>query len=136
MHVDTLLKLYLKHVKCYIRDSVYISNKCPREVDPDTEIVTFDVTSLYTSIPQEYGLKGLEYFLTIFKEEINPRFSNKLILDVAGFIFKNNSLTFDSTFFSQIKGTPMGTLFGPTYAILTMAYNEIQVYSILKTLII
>ena len=63
------LKPYLKHVKSYIRDSVDFLNKCPREVDPDTEIVTFDVTSLYTSIPHKYGLKALGYFLTTFKEE-------------------------------------------------------------------
>ena len=44
--LDTLLKPYLKHVKSYIPDSVDFLNKCPREVDPDTEIATFDVTSL------------------------------------------------------------------------------------------
>ena len=57
--LDTLLKPYLKHVKSYIRDCVDFLNKCPREVDPDTEIVTFDVTSLYTSISHEYGLRIL-----------------------------------------------------------------------------
>ena len=70
--LDTLLKPYLKHVKSNIRDSIYFLNKCPREVDPDTEIVTFDVTSLYTNIPHEYGLKALGYFQTTFKEEMNP----------------------------------------------------------------
>ena len=55
--LDTLLKPYLKDVKSHIRDSVDFLNKCPR--DPDTEIVTFDVTSLYSSIPHEYGLKAL-----------------------------------------------------------------------------
>ena len=97
--LDTLLKPYLKHVNSYIRDSVDFLNKCPREVDPDTEIVTFDVTSLYTSIPHECGLKALGYFLATFKEEMNPRFINQFILDVADFILKNNSLTFDSVFF-------------------------------------
>ena len=51
--LDTLLKPYLKHVKSYIRDSVDFLKKCLREVDPDKEIVTFDVTSLSTSIPYE-----------------------------------------------------------------------------------
>ena len=97
--LDTLLKPYLKHVSSYIRDSVDFLNKCPKEVDPDTEIVTSDVTSLYTSIPHEYGLKSLGYFLATFKEEMNPRFTNQFILDVADFILKNNSLTFDSMFF-------------------------------------
>ena len=113
--LDTLLKAYLKHVKSYIRDSVVFSNKCPREVDHDTEIVTFDVTSLYTSVPHEYDLKALGYFLTAFKEEMNPRFNNQFVLDAADFILKNNSLTFDSIFFLQLKGTAMGTFFAPTY---------------------
>ena len=125
--LDALLKPYLKHVKSYIRDSVYFLNKCPREVDPDTEIVTFDVTSLYTRISYEYDLKALGYFLTAFKEEMNPRSNNQFILDPADFILKNNSLTFDFMFFLQLKGTAMSVVFAPTYASLTMAYHEIQV---------
>ena len=102
--LDTLLKPYLKHVTSYVRDSVDFLNKCPREVDPDTEIVTFDVASLYTSIPYEYGLNALGYVLTIFKEEMNPRFNNQFILDAADFILKNHSLTFDSMFFCNLRG--------------------------------
>ena len=78
--MDTLLKPYFKHVKSYIRDSVDFLNKSPREVDPVTEIVTFDVASLYTSIPHEYGLKALGYFLSTFEEEMDPRFNNQFIL--------------------------------------------------------
>ena len=43
-------------------------NKCPGEVDPDKEIVTFNATSLYTKILHEYGLNILGYFLTNFPE--------------------------------------------------------------------
>ena len=58
--LDALLKPYLKHLNSYIRHSVDFLNKYPREVDhPDTEIVTFDVTSSYTRIPHGYGLKAL-----------------------------------------------------------------------------
>ena len=32
---------------------VFFLNKCPREVDHDMEIVTYDVTSLYTIVPHE-----------------------------------------------------------------------------------
>ena len=74
--VQIVLKPYLKHVKSYIRDSVDFLNKCLTEVDPDTEIVTFYVTSLYTSISHEYDLKALGYFLTIFKKEMNIQFNH------------------------------------------------------------
>ena len=63
---------------------------------------------------------------------MNPRFTNHFILDVADFILKNNSLTFDSMFFLQLKGKAMGTVLAPTYAKLTMAYHEIQVYFVIK----
>ena len=37
--LDTLIKPNLKHIKSYIQDSVDFLNKCPREVDLDTEII-------------------------------------------------------------------------------------------------
>ena len=37
-------------------------------------------------------------------------------------------------FFLHFKGTAMGTVFAPTYANLTMAYHEIQVYFIIKNI--
>ena len=41
---------------------------------------------------------------------MNPRFNNQFIVDPADFILKNNSLTFDSIFFLQLKGTATGSL--------------------------
>ena len=107
-------------------------NKFPRDVDPDTEIVTLHATSLYTNIPHEYGLKALGYFLAIFKEEMNLRFNNQFISDAADFILKSNSLTFDSMFFLQFKGTTMGTVSETPYANLTIAHHEIQGCFIIK----
>ena len=58
-------------IKSFIRDSLdFFKNKCPRDVDEDAEIVTFDVISLYTSIPHEFGLEATDYFL----EDLHPRF--------------------------------------------------------------
>ena len=106
----------------------FFKNKCPRDVDEDTEIVTFDVISLYTSIPHEFGLEAIDYFL----EDLHPRFRKKFVLESANFILKNITLTFDSEFYLQIKGKAMGTIFAPTYANLTMGYHEIKVYSIIR----
>ena len=39
--IDILLKPFLKHIKIFVCDSLDFSNKCPRDVDEDTEIVTF-----------------------------------------------------------------------------------------------
>ena len=39
-------------------------------------------------------------------------------------------MKFKNEFYSQIKGTAMGTIFAPTYAILSMGYCEIKLYSV------
>ena len=103
-----------------------------KRCDQNTEIVTFDVISLYTSIPHEFGLEARDYFLTKYQENLYSRFRKEFVLESANFILKNNILTFDSEFYLQIKGTAMGTIFAPTYARLTMRYHEIKVYSIIS----
>ena len=64
-----LLKPFLKHIKNFIRNGLGFVNKCPRDVDEDTEIVTFDVTSLYTSIFHEFGSEAIDYFLTKYQDQ-------------------------------------------------------------------
>ena len=61
--IDILLKPFLKHIKSFIRDGLdFFLTKLPGDVDEDTEIVTFDVVSLYTSIPHEFDLKAVDPF--------------------------------------------------------------------------
>ena len=101
------------------------------------EIVTFDVTGLYTNTLQEYGLKALGYFPTIwvFKEEMNPRLNNQFILDATEFFLKSNSLIFYSVFF-YLKGTAMGTVLAPTYANVQWPITKFKFISLWKTLMI
>ena len=111
--IDILLKPFLKHIRSFIRDILDFFN--PRYVDEDTEIVTFDVISLYTSIPHKFGLEAINYFLTKYQEDLHAIFKKEFVLESANFILKNNTLTFDSEFYLQMKGTAMGTIFAPTY---------------------
>ena len=39
-------------------------------------------------------------------------------------------MKFNNEFYSQIKGTTMGTIFAPTYATLSMGYFEIKLYCV------
>ena len=60
--IDILLKPLMKPIKNFIRDSLDFLNKCPRDVDEDTEMVTFDVISFYTSILHEFVLEAVDCF--------------------------------------------------------------------------
>ena len=56
-----------------------INNDCKQDVAENTEIVTFDVISLYTSIPHEFGLEGIDYFLA--------KYQGDLIQDLERYLF-------------------------------------------------
>ena len=82
--IDILLKPFSEHIKSFIRNSSDFLSECPRDVDKDTEIVIFDVISLYTSIPHESGLDAM--FLTKYQEDLYPRFRKEFVLESANFI--------------------------------------------------
>ena len=83
--IDILLKPFSEHIKSFIRNSSDFLSECPRDVDKDTEIVIFDVISLYTSIPHEFGLDAI-MFLTKYHEDLYPRFRKEFVLESANFI--------------------------------------------------
>ena len=72
--INILLKPFLKRIKIFIRNSLDFLNKCPRDVDENTETVTPGVISLYTSIPQDFGLEAIGYFLAKDQEYYHPRY--------------------------------------------------------------
>ena len=96
-------------------------------------MVTFDVCSLYTNIPHEVGPRAIEYFVSYYRQSINPRFTTQFIMEAASFILSNNSITFGEMFHLQIKGTTMGTVFAPTYDTLSMCFHEMELYAIIRS---
>ena len=57
----------------------------------DSEIVTFDLISLYTSIPHKFGLEAIDYFLTKYQEDLHPRFREEFDLEIANVILKKQN---------------------------------------------
>ena len=109
-------------MKSNIKDSIHYLNKSKRTVKSGTIIVTFDVSSLYTSIPHDLGIEALTYYLRTFNHTIDSRFNINFILEATNFILKNNTFIFNGDNFLQLMGTAMGTIFAPTYATLVLGY--------------
>lgn len=118
------------HVQSYIKDNLDFLNKCSRSCEENTVLVTFDVVSLYTSIPHKYGLEAISYWIETYPLTLHNRFSKEFILEGIKIILENNNCTFNDEFYHQISGTAMGTIFAPTYASLTMGYFELKLYNI------
>ena len=122
--LDKILKPLVTHSKTYIKDEFDFLRKFPRKVPPDTRIVCFDVTSLYTSIPTDLGIEALDYWYDRLSSLIDKRFTKSFILESVRFILENNFFQFNSVMWHQCCGTAMGKSFAPPYACLTMSYLE------------
>ena len=66
-------------------ESLDFLNKCPRDVDEDSGVVTYDVVSLYTVIPHEFNLKVIDYFLTKYEKDLLPKFSKEFVLELVNY---------------------------------------------------
>lgn len=126
--MDFLLKPLLQHVPSSVRDGTDFLNNLPKSVEEDCLLTTFDISSLYSNIPHDLGLKAIEYWLNTFPDTIPRKDCKNLILECTRFILEHNVFLFNDAYFLQILGTAMGTKMAPTYATLTIAYLERTLY--------
>ena len=64
-HIDTILKPYMECLPSYVKDTSDFIKKLHSLQDLTTEsyLVTLDVSSLYSNIPHDDGIKAYNYFL-------------------------------------------------------------------------
>ena len=95
-------------------------NDMTLQVNGNEEIllVTMDVKSMYTTIPQEEGIDAL-----LSKSDIIG-LPKHILRELMNLVFKNNIFSFNGTMYKQISGVAMGTPLAPTLAILFMSDLE------------
>ena len=59
--IDTLIKPIVSHLNTYIKDDWDFLRKIPYEFSNPVSLYSYDITSLYTSIPHCLGLEALTY---------------------------------------------------------------------------
>nr|VZI16658.1 unnamed protein product [Spirometra erinaceieuropaei] len=75
---------------------------------PSDIMVSFDVTSLFTSIPQDLAVETIELLLREKYDETENRLGHAQLIQLLKFCLKTY-FTFDGTIYEQVKGTPMGS---------------------------
>ncbi|BHF62110.1 hypothetical protein SprV_0100509100 [Sparganum proliferum] len=75
---------------------------------PNEVMVSFDVTSLFTSIPQDLAIETIELLLQCKYDETENRLGHAQILQLLKLCLRTY-FTFDGTIYEQVKGTPMGS---------------------------
>ena len=84
-----------------------------------TFIITADIKSLYTLIPNEDGVKCVVNELTN-----KTKFSPLTLSTLLNLVLKNNIFNFGEENYIQINGTAMGTIMAPTYANIYLKNKE------------
>ena len=132
--IDEILKPIVPGLRSYCRDTYDFIDKLPRNniIDNNTLLVSFDVVSLYTSIPHELGLQAIYFWLQKSQSILCTRFTSDFILSSIELILKNNFFQFQDEVYLQKSGTAMGTKMAPTYAILVMGFLEENMYTRLQ----
>ena len=121
--VDYHLQPFVKSLYSYVQDTTDFLNKikdASKNLPEQTILVTMDVKSLYTNIPNQEGIDAVKSFLEYSeKQHLIPVIKAFLWL-----ILTLNNFTFNDKNFLQTSGVSMGTKCAPTYANLFMGYFE------------
>jgi hypothetical protein len=96
----------------------------PTTVNPNSELISVDVVSLYTNILHDLGISAITFWLKNKRNIVQDRFSKEFILATVKTILKRNVFYFDGKFYRQKRGTAMRTKMASTYATLVLGYLE------------
>ena len=132
--IDILLQKFITKMESYVRDDIDFLNHIPSQVEPHTTLSTFDITSLYSNIPNELGTEAIYYWLNQYPELLHPRFDPEFVLEGIKIILENNTFNFNSQNYIQILGTAMGSIFAPSYATLTLGFLEIKLHQKIESI--
>ena len=114
--VDKIVQPIAQQQKSYLKDTTDFINfieetKLPKGVI----LVSMNVTSLYTNIPQE---EGINIVCTAFETFYNdaPPIPKRLLGKALGLILQENSFQFNKRNYLQTHGTAMGTKMAAAFA--------------------
>ena len=121
----------------YLKDPPDFINFIERTRVPENAIlVSMDVTSLYTNIPQEEGIEIVCKAYDAFYKEETP-IPTEYLKRALKLILQENSFEFNGKNYLQTHGTAMGTKIAVAFANIFMGTVESQILrrSILKPLV-
>ena len=121
--VDEHIKGLVPRIKSYVRDTPDFIRKIENfQHNGDYLLVTMDVTSLYTNIPNHEGLTAIARTLNVEKPVFSLEYRS--LLELLKIVLHKNNFQFNGKHYLQIGGTAMGTKVAPSYANLFMARLE------------
>ena len=125
-YVDHHLQPLNKALPSYVQDTTDFLKKLdnlPEELPENAILVTMDVRSLYTNVPNQEGIEAVKSYLRA-RARPSDRFLSQVISTFLSLILTLNNFVFNDDNFVQVNGASMGTKCAPTYASLFMGRFE------------
>ena len=122
-YVDFHLQPIVKNIPSYVRDTTDFLQKLDKvkNIPNDCLLVTLDVKSLYTNIPNNEGIKAVR---EAYDNHPNKTVATKVIITFLSLILTLNNFVFNSINYLQIMGCAMGTICASAYANIFMPQFE------------
>ena len=123
--VDFFLKPIVQDTQSYIRDTTHFLNIIDNynQLPDNTLLVTLDVSSLYTNIPNDLGIEACRENLEL--QRAGSKYpTNSSLIQLLEVVLTKNNFDFNNRHYLQVGGTAMGTRLAPSYANLFMDYFE------------
>ena len=131
--LDKLIRpLFDQYVKqTTIIDGVHLIRQLEKYISlgllkPTTHLCTFDITDLYTMLPQEESIAILKKFLLQFNHQHVKGMTIDAIESLARIVLTENVFIYNNKYYRQIKGGAMGSPFTLTLANIFMWHWEQQ----------
>ena len=124
-YVDFHLQPIVKNIPSYVRDTTDFLKKLDKvkNIPSNCLLVTLDVKSLYTNIPNNEGIKAVR---EAYDNHPNETVVTKVIITFLSLILTLNNFLFTSINYLQIMGCGMGTICAWAYANIFQAQFEKQ----------
>ena len=130
LYLDHLTAPFVRSLSSYIKDTTHAEHPrfLPFHTDGDGQhlVFTMDIKSLYTVIPNDEGLRALQYYLDK-REILEP--PTHTLLRMAQLVLTLNTFEFNGEFYKQTGGVAVGSRLGPNYACLFVGYVEERMLS-------
>ena len=125
--VDFFLQPGVKNIRSYIKDTTHFLSVLSNidTLEEGAILVTLDVSSLYTNIPNSEGTEACKIMLNNMRPNARTPLNDSLIKLLTLVLSKNN-FDFNEKHYLQTGGTAMGTRVAPSYANTFMGWFEDQ----------
>ena len=137
-YLTKILKVYIGHSSSFVKDSKDQTDKLQSiRLQDNEELVSFDVSALFTSIPVNQALEVINQL--IIQHQTDMEFKSKIgkawyevadhldredVMALLKVVLNNCVFSFQDKFYKQLHGTAMGSPCSPVVANIHMEYFE------------